>query len=116
MDNEGNLIIPDDAAIARACPVTLPAEAGPQIEAWRKTFPQAQAQAGAGSTGTDSEGAKKGGDPPPPPLNNVQAGTVMDTLEALQNAGEEIVKEVTFPEGSPPIFDNMRLALGKNPR
>ena len=61
MDNEGNLIIPDDAAIARACPVTLPAEAGPQIEAWRKTLPQAQAQAGAGSTGTDSEDAKKAG-------------------------------------------------------
>ena len=87
MDVEGNLIIPDDAAIARACPVTLPAEAGPNLEAWRKKFPQAQAQAGAGSTGTGSGGAPRkpaiGEDPPPPPLNNMQAGTVMDNLEAL---------------------------------
>ena len=80
------------------------------------------ATAGIGSSGTSPAGTPPNpaiGGTPTPAVNNtanavqVQAGTLMDNLEALQTNGEQIVKEIKFPEGSPAVFEDMRLALGK---
>lgn len=107
LDKEGNLIVPTEEEISKACPVSLTAEQLCHFQKWRVEFPRPSAEVPPGA-------------PAPAPAPNggssaaVSPGKVVEDVGQLKELGEEIVVEVELPGAAGTAMSDIKLALGRS--
>jgi hypothetical protein len=108
LDVAGNLIIPTEDEITKACPVSLTPEQQQHFSRWRLEFPrQVAVMPPTAEPKIDPNGGGGGGTIQTP---TVKPGHVVkDQATLKQELGDEIVSEVPLPSG----HADVKLALGK---
>ena len=124
MTTDGNLIIPSDDTIKKFCPVEIAQKYTDDLKEWREKFPAPPVQSNSAigenkaedadkTKGDDDKTTATGDDKAKDDDNNDKKITVGTTLspEELDSYGEKIVKEGTFPDGTPNSLQSLRLVL-----
>ena len=108
LDKEGNLIVPTEEEISKACPVALTAEQLCHFQKWRVEFPRPSAGVPPGAPAPALETAPNGGS-----SAAVSPGKVVEDAGQLKELGEEIVVEVELPGAAGTAMSEIKLALGR---